>query len=262
MDDASLPATGLRISIQELSRSFVDRRRTVHALGPVTLDVPDGSFLCVVGPSGCGKSTLLRILAGLLRPTSGTIKLWQRDPESTLLSMVFQDHNALPWKTVRRNIGLGLEIARPRLGRTERARIVDGLLDQLGLTEFADAYPATLSGGMRQRVAIGQALAVAPEVLLMDEPFASLDAQLRLTMQQELERLWSGDRRTVVFVTHSLDEAIFLGDRVVVLGPRPATIRGVFDIPFDRPRQFDIRSLPEFGKIEAQIWKMLQAERP
>ncbi|WP_406053914.1 ABC transporter ATP-binding protein [Streptomyces sp. NBC_01077] len=252
-----LRVTGPRVAIRDVSRTFLSSGREVKALGPVSLDIDDGAFICVVGPSGCGKSTLLRILAGLIRPTSGSVEI-RKEGAGTLLSMVFQDHNAFPWKTVRQNIRFGLDIMSPRPSKSDRNQRVDELLRRLGIADFADAYPATLSGGMRQRVAIGQALAVDPEVLLMDEPFASLDAQLRLNMQLELVRLWENDRRTVIFVTHSLDEAIFLGDRVIVLGPRPGVVCDAIEIPFPRPRHFSIRSHQEFGAIEAQIWRTLQ----
>jgi NitT/TauT family transport system ATP-binding protein len=248
-----------RVVVQGVTRVFYDGRRRVPALGPLDLTIEDGSFVCIVGPSGCGKSTLLRIVAGLIRPSAGEVLIRRRDPNHFLAAMVFQDHSVFPWKTVRQNVRFGLDIA-GRLPRSTRDQQVDVWLERVGIRDFADAYPATLSGGMRQRVSIARALAVEPEILLMDEPFASLDAQLRLMLQQELVRLWESDRRTVIFVTHSLDEAIYLGDRVIVMTARPGVLRDDFKIPFGRPRDFSVRASAEFGELEQSIWSVLRSE--
>jgi NitT/TauT family transport system ATP-binding protein len=173
--------------------------------------------------------------------------------------MVFQDHSVFPWRTVAENVQMGLDIATD-LPKAEKEARVRHWLDRLGLTDVADAHPATLSGGMRQRVSIARALAVDPEILLMDEPFASLDAQLRMLLQDELLRLWEEDRRTVVFITHSIDEAVVLGDRVVIMGARPGTIKASFEVPFARPRDLSLRGSAEFGEVVQRIWELLRQE--
>jgi NitT/TauT family transport system ATP-binding protein len=248
-----------RINFEAVERVFVDRQREVKALGPLDLVIGDGEFLSVVGPSGCGKSTLLRLVGGLLPPSAGRIDIVQRDPDRHLVAMVFQDHSVFPWRTVAQNVQMGLDIATD-LPKAEKEARVAHWLDRLGLTDVGGAHPATLSGGMRQRVSIARALAVDPEILLMDEPFASLDAQLRTLLQDELLRLWEEDRRTVVFITHSIDEAVVLGDRVAVMGARPGTIKASFDVPFDRPRDLSLRGSPEFGEVVQNIWGLLRQE--
>jgi NitT/TauT family transport system ATP-binding protein len=248
-----------RINFEAVERVFIDRQREVKALGPLDLAIGDGEFLCVVGPSGCGKSTLLRLVGGLLPPSAGRIDIVQRDPARHLVAMVFQDHSVFPWRTVAQNVQMGLDIATD-LPKAEKEARVAHWLDRLGLTDVGGAHPATLSGGMRQRVSIARALAVDPEILLMDEPFASLDAQLRTLLQDELLRLWEEDRRTVVFITHSIDEAVVLGDRVAVMGARPGTIKASFDVPFDRPRDLSLRGSPEFGEVVQNIWGLLRQE--
>jgi NitT/TauT family transport system ATP-binding protein len=248
-----------RISARGLERTFDDGKRVVHALGPLDIDVGEGEFVCVVGPSGCGKSTLLRLIAGLVNPSRGTLEITHDDPDTALLGMVFQDHSVYPWKTVEQNVRFGLDVQRA-LSKSERRERVALYLERLGLTDFAGAFPASLSGGMRQRVSIARALAIAPEVLLMDEPFASLDAQLRTIMQDELVDLWETERRTVVFITHDIDEAIFLGDRVLAMTARPGTICAEYPIPFPRPRDHGLRGAPEFAALRQEVWGVLRTE--
>jgi NitT/TauT family transport system ATP-binding protein len=248
-----------RICARSLERTFDDGKRIVHALGPLDLDVDEGEFVCIVGPSGCGKSTLLRLVAGLVNPSAGDIEITHNDPDRSLLAMVFQDHSIYPWKTVEQNVRFGLDVQRV-LPRGERAERVAFYLEKLGLSDFAKAYPATLSGGMRQRVSIARALAVAPEVLLMDEPFASLDAQLRTILQDELLDLWESERRTVVFITHDIDEAIFLGDRVLAMTARPGRFCAEYRVPFPRPRDRELRGTPEFAALRQEIWSVLRVE--
>jgi NitT/TauT family transport system ATP-binding protein len=244
----------VKISAHGVERHF-DKGR-VHALGPVDLEVRDGEFLCIVGPSGCGKSTFLRMIAGLIRPSAGYLEL-HTDSRSPV-SMVFQDYGIYPWKTVEQNMRFGLDVA--RVPKREGTALARTWIERMGLSGFEKAYPATLSGGMRQRVSIGRALAVDPEVLLMDEPFAALDAQLRQVLQDELLRVWEADKRTVIFVTHSLEEALLLGDRIVIMTNRPGCIRALIDVPFARPRSGELRADPEFGAMRQQLWDLLRDE--
>jgi NitT/TauT family transport system ATP-binding protein len=237
---------------------FPSRGGGVHALGPFDLDVAPGEFACIVGPSGCGKSTFLRLVAGLLNPTAGEITIRQTGSTREPTAMVFQDYSIYPWKTVLSNVQFGLDMAGvPRTEAQRRARV---WLERLGLNGFADAYPAVLSGGMKQRVSIARAFAVEPEILLMDEPFAALDAQLRTILQEELLALWQAHRRTVIFVTHSLDEAILLGDRVLVMSARPGRLLEEHRVDFERPRTAALRASPDFVALEQRIWRVLRSQ--
>jgi NitT/TauT family transport system ATP-binding protein len=249
----------VKVNACAVERSFItgNGKSRVQALGPIDLTVTDGEFVCLVGPSGCGKSTLLRIVNGLIPPTAGTLDLSLRDPKAAA-AMVFQDYGVFPWKTVLSNVRFGLDLA--RVPRKEANRRAGEWINRLGLDGFESAYPATLSGGMRQRVSIARALAVNPEILLMDEPFAALDAQLRVVLQDVLLQVWEQDRRTVLFVTHSLEEALVLGDRVVVISARPGRVVADVVVPFGRPRSTDIRRSPEFAELEQQVWGVLRAE--
>ncbi|MFF0221087.1 ABC transporter ATP-binding protein [Streptomyces sp. NPDC004629] len=245
-----------KLRATELTRTFGRTPHTVDALGPLDLTVDAGEFVCVVGPSGCGKSTLLRIAAGLLRPSTGTLEIRTTSPHP--VAMIFQDYGIYDWKTVQANVRFGLDVQRvPR--REANARAADWLA-RLGLADFAHAHPATLSGGMRQRVAIARALAVEPELLLMDEPFAALDAQLRTILQDELLEITQALRTTTVFITHSLEEAIVLGDRVLVMSARPGRIIAERRPPFPRPRTGDIRSAPAFTALKGELWDLLRKE--
>ncbi|MFG2377964.1 ABC transporter ATP-binding protein [Streptomyces sp. NPDC048504] len=245
-----------KLHATQLTRAFGRAPHRVDALGPLELTVAPGEFVCLVGPSGCGKSTLLRIAAGLLRPTTGTLEIRTRSPRPA--AMIFQDYGIYDWKSVRANVRFGLDIQRvPR--REANARATEWLT-RLGLADFAHAYPATLSGGMRQRVAIARALAVEPELLLMDEPFAALDAQLRTILQDELLALTQTLRTTTLFITHSLEEALVLGDRVLVMSARPGRIIAEHRPPFSRPRTGDIRDTPEFTALKSELWELLRKE--
>lgn len=245
-----------KISARGITKLY-GRNNQVTALDGVDLEIQDGEFVCIVGPSGCGKSTLLRMVAALHYPSGGELEINVQDP-SRATSMVFQNYSIFPWKTVAENIGLGLQVR--GMSREERMGRIGPLMDQMGLGDFADALPATLSGGMAQRVSIARALAVEPEILLMDEPFAALDAQMRRVLQDELLAIWQQDRRTVVFVTHSLEEAILLGDRVVVMSARPGRIIGNHKVPFERPRGPEIRGTKEFAELEQRIWAQMREE--
>ncbi|WP_398949143.1 ABC transporter ATP-binding protein [Streptomyces sp. ID38640] len=250
------PSTPPALRARALARSFGRGSKALAALGPVDADIAPGECVCVVGPSGCGKSTLLRIAAGLLRPSEGELEL--RVSAGRPAAMIFQDYGIYDWKTVLANVRFGLDLQRvPRKEADERAR---SWLARMGLADFAAAYPATLSGGMRQRVALARALAVEPGILLMDEPFAALDAQLRTVLQDELLDLTQTTRTTTLFITHSLEEALVLGDRVLVMSARPGRIIAERRPPFGRPRTGDVRATPEFTALKAELWQLLRDE--
>jgi NitT/TauT family transport system ATP-binding protein len=247
------------ISVEAVEKRFaLKRRQTLHALGPVDMTVRRGEFVCLVGPSGCGKSTLLRAIAGLTRPSAGRIRIEVSRGKKVPIAMVFQQYGIYPWKTVAANVRFGLEVS--GVARRDADERVTLWLERMGLSAFAKQYPAALSGGMQQRVAIARAMAVEPEILLMDEPFAALDAQLREVMQEELLAICQAERRTVLFVTHSLEEALVLGDRVFVMSARPGRLIRSVDVPFGRPRTGDVRSSAEFGALRAQLWQSLRGE--
>ncbi|GGM38861.1 ABC transporter ATP-binding protein [Dactylosporangium sucinum] len=246
----------MKIGIRDLTRTFGRGSRTVEALGPVSLDVAPGEFVSIVGPSGCGKSTLLRAVAGLVRPSGGRINIRVGSPYP--VAMIFQDYGIYPWKRVLENVRFGLDVQGvDRRTADARARY---WLERMGLADFAGAWPDNLSGGMRQRVSIARAMAAEPEVLLMDEPFAALDAQLRSLLQEELLEICQTEQRTVLFVTHSLSEAILLADRVVVMSARPGRILLDRTVPFDRPRSPEIRLSAEFSALENELWQTLRVE--
>jgi len=238
---------------------FALRGRGLVALDDVNLAVRDREFCCIVGPSGCGKSTLLRILAGLERQTSGELHLEVRDPAKPLTAMVFQEQSIFPWMTVEDNVGYGL--AMRGVHPSVRRGVVSHYLEKVGLVHFARAYPYQLSGGMKQRASVARAFATDPEILLMDEPFASVDEQTRALLQEELLRVWESDRKTVVYITHSIDEALVLGDRVVVMSARPGHVKAEIDVPLPRPRSvYELKSTPEFAELVARVWEPLRRE--
>ena len=246
-----------KIVARGVTRVFSSGSNAVHALGPLDLDIADGEFVAIVGPSGCGKSTFLRMVAGLINPSDGEIDIDVRDPERAT-AMVFQDYSVFPWKRVVDNVRFGLQLR--GVSKRESKERAMHYLGKLGLADRAKAYPQQLSGGMKQRVAIARALTLEPEIMLMDEPFAALDAQLRKILQDELLQLWQSDQRTVLFITHSLEEAILLADRVLVMSSRPGRIIADKIVPFDRPRDASIRETPEFAKFEAELWDLLRVE--
>lgn len=247
---------GSTISVRKLSKVYCEpgKKSSFYAIKNIDLDIQADEFVCVVGQSGCGKTSLLHILAGLRSRTSGEILVGGRsvDGPGADRGMVFQDYALLPWKTARANVELG-----PRMRRAPAAEceaISTKFLNMVGLTGFEDRYPHELSGGMQQRVGIARALANEPPVLLMDEPFAAVDALTRISLQENLEQIWVKQKTTVVFVTHSVEEAIFLADRVVVLAPRPGRVDSIFDINLARPRTWsELEGLPEFADLRAKI---------
>ncbi len=256
--DGLMMSTDTRISIQNVGKVYGVGRKQVEALKGVDLDIKDNEFVCLVGPSGCGKSTLLRMIADLQRPSAGSIELVTSPQVVRPSAVVFQDYSIYPWKTVADNVKFSLLAL--NLPKAEVNDRVKRWLDKLRLTAFADHYPSQLSGGMRQRVAIARAMVVESEILLMDEPFAALDAQLRRVLQEELLNLWQEVQQTVLFITHNLDEAILLGDRVVVMSGRPGRIIGDYEVPFGRPREAEIRGSAEFAALEQELWLQLRDE--
>jgi NitT/TauT family transport system ATP-binding protein len=244
------------LRIEHVSKRFGD----VEALRAMTIDVEAGEFVSIVGPSGCGKTTLMRIIAGLETPDSGTVRVGGQPVKGPGIDrgFVFQSDSLLPWQTIWQNTILGLKL-NGRLDRaaTERA---ERLLATVGLSGFEQRWPSQLSGGMRQRVNLARALAVDPAVLLMDEPFSALDAQTREIMQTELLRIWELGRKTVLFITHQIDEAIFLADRVVVLGRRPGRVKEVVAVPFGRPRDLKIKRDPAFVELVDHIWSLIESD--
>ncbi len=242
------------LEAHNLRMTFTDANRAdLLALDDVSLDVQEGEFLAIVGPSGCGKSTLLRLLAGLLRPIAGEVLLRGQlltEPRREI-GYVFQRANLMPWRTVLSNIMLSLEIA--RVPPSEAIARAQELVALVGLEGFAESYPAQLSGGMQQRVALARALIHEPTVLLLDEPFGSLDALTRERMNGELLRIWNLRKPTVVMVTHSISEAVFLSDRVLVLTARPGRVRAAFRVPLMRPRNQSVTAEPEFLKLTRAV---------
>ncbi|GIG61181.1 ABC transporter ATP-binding protein [Longispora fulva] len=247
----------MKIQLLDVTKTFGD----FTALSDVSLDIRAGEFVALVGPSGCGKSTLLDLLGGLTRPTGGQILIDGNPVTGPGLDrgVVFQQYALLPWRTALGNIAFGLEAK--GVGRREREERTRHFLDLVGLDGFGDRYPHELSGGMKQRVAIARSLAFDPEVLLMDEPFAALDAQTRESLQDELLRIWERTGKTIVFITHGIEEAVYLGQRVAVMTSRPGRIKRVVDIPLDsRTSGGDLRANPEFVRLRHEVWELLRDE--
>ncbi len=251
----------MKIRFDGVGKTFTARGRTVTALQDIDLDVRAGEFLVIVGPSGCGKSTLLDLLGGLATPTSGRILVDGAPVTGPGLDrgVVFQQYALLPWRTAQGNVEFGLEAK--GVARRERRDKAREYLDLVGLAGFHDRYPHELSGGMKQRVAIARSLAFDPDVLLMDEPFAALDAQTRDGLQDELLRIWEKTGKTIVFITHGIEEAVYLGQRVAVMTSRPGRIKAVVDIGLTaRSATEDLRSDPEFARYRHEIWSLLRDE--
>ncbi|SCM76078.1 putative enzyme [uncultured Pleomorphomonas sp.] len=245
-----------KISFRNVTKTYaVAGQAPFNAIEDFNLDVADGEFVTVVGPSGCGKSTALNVAAGLVRPSSGGItvdgaRVEGPGPER---GVIFQQYALFPWLTVRQNVEFGLRIAGHR--RDERRRIADHFIDLVGLADFAGALPKTLSGGMKQRCAIARAYAVNPKILLMDEPFGALDALTRVQLQDQLLAMWSRERRTVMFITHDVDEAVYLANRVVVMAARPGRLHRVVDVDLPFPRTEDIRLSAAFAALRNEVWR-------
>jgi len=247
------------LSCERIRLEYPAHGGSVLALDDTSFSVGREEFVCIVGPSGCGKTTLLKIIAGLLRPTSGEISVQSSSnngkPQNAL---VFQEHGLFPWMSVLDNVGLGLQFhGVQRSDRHARSMV---FIEQFGLSAFAGSYPHELSVGMRQRVSLARAFVMDPDVLLMDEPFASLDALTKVVLQEELLRIWKDHRKQVIYVTHDIEEALLLGDRVLVMSGRPGSIRKEIEVPLARPRNMHDRADPEIVSRKEEIWRILEQE--
>jgi len=256
----SLAAKPPKIEIEHLSKVYQGRSGAVTALQNTQLTIGQNEFVCVVGPSGCGKTTLLNIIAGLESATTGTVKV-----ENQLVTgpgkergVVFQQYALFPWKTVLKNVEFGLKLR--GLGAKERREKAEKYLELVGLKDFAHAYPKELSGGMKQRVAIARAYAVEPEVLLMDEPFGALDAQTRAQLQEELLNTWEKEKRTIFFITHDVEEAVILAQRVIIMSARPGRIKEIVDVDIPYPRTQETKLSDRFVEIKNEIWAKVYKE--
>ena len=250
-----------KLELRDLDKSFSrGKDDAVHVVKDFSLRIPNLEFLAVIGPSGCGKSTLLRLIDGLIPADDGAIHLNGEDVTGVVggrgRGMVFQSFDLFPWRTTRENIEFGLEVEghAPK----QRHELAMHYIELVGLHGFEDAYPHELSGGMQQRVGFARALAIQPDVLLMDEPFGALDVQTRDILQDELLNIWDKEQKTVLFVTHSIEEAIYLADRIAVITPRPARVDRLIEVPFERPRHEGIKSKPEFLELRQEIWSILK----
>ncbi len=249
------------IQVRNIYKWFITRKNDVLALEDCSLDIDKGEFVAFVGPSGCGKSTLLNMIAGLMSPTSGAI-IYQGEEIKEVnkkIGYITQHDSIFPWMTVEQNVGISLEIR--KFPQKERAREIEKFIKLVGLEGFEKHYPSQLSGGMRKRVGLARTLIYDPMAIILDEPFGALDAQLKLVLQDELLKIWQKTKKTMLFVTHDLGEAIALADKVVVFTGRPGQIKFIRDIPIQRPRDvFQIRFTTEFGELYEEIWESLKEE--
>ena len=247
------------IELRGIRKTYHTSQGSVKALDGIDLDIEVGEFLSIIGPSGCGKSTLLRILAGLTKESQGEINV--RIPETNgkpLNALVFQEYAVFPWLTAMANVGFGMEMR--GFPQAERNEVAKYYLDKVGLTKFANYYPYQLSGGMKQRIALARALATNPEILLMDEPFGALDAQTRHLLQDDLLRLSEEEKKTIVYVTHSIEEAILLGDRIVFMTAQPGKIKNIYPVGIPRPRTVEARTTVDFNQLAKNLWNELVEE--
>jgi len=258
-DGAPKSGSSTKIRIQDLTKQFSTKDGTLTAIDNLSLDIPSGKFFMIVGPSGCGKTTLLRILGGLESITSGSMEIDHGDSDKPVNSMVFQGESIFPWMTVWDNAAYGLKMR--GAPNAEIREVVGHYLDKTGLSKFANSYPHQLSGGMKQRVSLARAFANDPDILLMDEPFSALDEQNKTLLQEELLRIWDESKKTVLFITHSVDEAVTLGDQIMVMTARPGRAKALVEVPFERPRQvLELRASSEYGELVYQIWDSLREE--
>lgn len=248
----------MKVVVHGVTKEFVSGQGGVRALGGISLEVRDREFFGIIGPTGCGKTTLLHIIAGLEKQSTGTVEFIGERHAKSVVSMVFQDAALMPWRTVEENVPLGPEFRQEE--PSVYKRVSRFFLEVVKLLDFAGAQPHELSGGMKQKAAIARALANDPEVILMDEPFANLDAQTRLIMRDELLRIWERDKKTVILVTHNLEEAVMLCDRIAVMSARPALIKEVITVDLPRPRTMKSMREPAFGQCMERIWNLLRYE--
>ena len=248
----------MKVVLRRLTKEFVTKDRALRALGGIDFEVRDREFFGIIGPTGCGKTTLLHIIAGLDEPTQGSVEFVGDKRTKSMVSMVFQESALMPWRTVEDNVPLGDEFRNEQPSVLKR--VSQFFLEIVRLADFGGSRPHELSGGMKQKVAIARALANDPEVILMDEPFASLDAQTRLLLREELLRIWERDKKTVILVTHNIEEAVMLCDRIAVLSAAPAVVKSVFTVDVPRPRTIRSMSSPDFTRCVEKIWDLLRAE--
>jgi NitT/TauT family transport system ATP-binding protein len=252
-----------RVVLQDVCKQFTGSNGSaIPAVDRVSLTVNDGEFISIIGPSGCGKTTLLNMIAGFEQPTSGGITLDGKPVTGpgAERGVIFQEYGVFPWLNVRDNIAFGLSLRASRVPRSEHEQIVHRYVELMGLRGFENAYPKTLSGGMKQRVALARAYAVRPEFLLMDEPFGALDAQTRTAMQDLLLHVLESEGKTVILITHSVDEALYLSSKVVVITARPARVRAVIPVPFPYPRREEVRRQPSFAELQYSVMEMVMRE--
>jgi len=251
----------MHVSISQLGKSFSRKQQKTLAYHDLNFDIRQGEFFCILGPSGCGKTSLLRSIAGLEKPTSGELKIQSENPEAIAnVGMVFQEHGLFPWMTVRHNIRFLLE-NNPALADSDIDAIVKQFIELVGLTKFTDYFPHQLSGGMRQRVSIARSFANAPDILLMDEPFVFLDYQTRCALHSLLLEIWQRNKTTLVFVTHDIEEAVFLADRVLVMSAHPGTVKTIVDVNLPRPREFmSLRKSAEYQNFVSDLMELLNEE--
>lgn len=243
--------------VRNVSKVFAGKSR-VQALSDINLSLKKGSFTCILGPSGCGKSTLLRILGDLETATAGEVENNLQSTRVPRSAFVFQEHGVFPWFDVLQNVAFGEQMA--SVVKNEREDNARHWINEVGLTGFENSYPHQLSGGMRQRIAIARAFATGSPSLLMDEPLGALDAQTRILMQEQLVELWEKERKTVALVTHSIEEALLLGDQIVMMSARPGRIKDIIDVPFGRPRNVEVEGTAEFAEMKQTIWESLRDE--
>jgi NitT/TauT family transport system ATP-binding protein len=248
------------LTIEKLSKTYATGDGTVEAMQDISLEVGEGEFVSIVGPSGCGKSTLMEIVGGLIEPTGGDVTVAGNPVRGTdpSIGIVFQQESAFPWRTVAENARFGLEMT--GVAKDEAGTRAQEMLELVGLGGFEDRYPSELSGGMRQRVAIARTLVMNPQIILMDEPFGALDEQTRLILGEELLRIQAATKATILFITHSFDEALLLSDRIVVMTARPGRVKKIVENPLPRPRDSTIVSDPEFGRLSGELWESLREE--
>ena len=252
----------VRVRFDHVSVQFDTANGPLTVVDDVSFDIRNGEFVSIIGPSGCGKTTMMSMVAGFLKPARGQVLLDGKPiagpgPER---GVIFQEYGVFPWLTVRENIAFGLKLAANRVGNEERREICERYMGLMGLTDFANAYPKTLSGGMRQRLAIARAYAVKPQFLLMDEPFGALDAQTRTHMQDLLLQVLAAEGKTVMLITHSVEEAIYLSSRIVVATARPARVREIIDVPFEYPRNEALHESARFGELRSHIRELVMQE--